>query len=619
MCGIAGVYHYKNSKTADERTLVAMRDTLVHRGPDDAGIYLSPDRKVGLGTRRLKIIDLSPAGHMPMTDASGRAWITYNGEIYNFQDLREELKTLGYSFKSKGDTEVILNAYLAWGPDFVKRLNGMFAFVIWDKKRELLFAVRDHMGIKPFYYALQNGSFYFGSEIKAILAHPDVPRELDEETLSHYLTFSSTPAPRTLFRGIRKLTAGHSLTITKDGAVNEIEYWNPARNASRRDAGGPSTEAEYIEEVRFFLRDSIRRQMVSDVPFGCFLSGGIDSSTNAKLMSEALGHPVETFSVGYRDFPTMNEFAHSRETAKSLGIVPHELLLGESHFADFLERYAHHFDDPNGDPASFPIFWLSKFTRDSGVTVVQIGEGSDELFAGYEVYLRALRAQERWGWLKHVRGIANLGLAFLAEGPRKEFARRMIAGGRPFWGLATAFGDRGKSSDIVESWYRELENRDARADLLKQMTYVELKHRLPEFLLARAERMTMAHSVEGRVPFLDTRLVELAFNTPQDIKLKGGTTKYVLKKAVEGIIPRETIARKKRGFGTPISEWLRTESPLSKQMENMVMASKLKNTGLLDYEQARNLFRIHRSGKPDQSFKLWNLITLSLWYDRWFG
>lgn len=613
MCGIAGVCHFKNSKRVDERTLIAMRDTLVHRGPDDAGTYFSSDRKVGLGTRRLKIIDLSEAGHMPMTDADGHVWITYNGEVYNFRELREELKKIGHSFRSTGDTEVILSAYLAWGPDFVKRLNGMFAFAIWDEKKHTLFAARDHMGIKPFYYALQGGTLYFGSEIKAILANQNVKRELDDGSLSHYLTFSSTPAPYTLFQNIKKLPAGHRLIVTTDGARVE-EYWNPA------DAPlAPKREAEYIEEVRFLLHDSIRRQMVSDVPFGCFLSGGIDSSTNAKLMSEAMERPVETFSVGYKDFPEKNEFSYSRETAKSLGIVPHELLLDESHCETFLEKFATHADDPNGDPASFPIFWLSKFTKDSGVTVVQIGEGSDELFAGYEVYHKALRAQERWGWLAHVPGAAALTKNFLPRGARWNFARRLLRGERPFWGLATAFEDRGKSSDIVESWYRELESKDAHADLLKQMTYVELKHRLPEFLLARADKMTMAHSVEGRVPFLDKRLVELALNIPSDIKLKGGTTKYVLKKAVEGIIPRETIARKKQGFGTPIPEWLRTESPLSKQMENIVMESKLKNAGLLDYEQVRNLFHMHRSRKADQSFKLWNLITLSLWYDRWFS
>ncbi|MBM4388875.1 MAG: asparagine synthase (glutamine-hydrolyzing), partial [Deltaproteobacteria bacterium] len=430
---------------------------LTHRGPDDAGNYISPDRKVGLGTRRLKILDLTPAGHMPM-GVEG-AWITYNGEVYNFQELRDELKKLGRSFRSTGDTEVILNAYLTWGPDFVKRLNGMFAFVIWDEKERRVFAARDHMGIKPLYYTLQNGSFYFGSEIKAILAHPDIKRELNEEALSHYLTFSSAPAPCTLFRGIKKLPAGHSLIIRSDGSVKETEYWNPVRSSRVSGpegthgfaAGATSngmeslpTESEYIDEVRSLLRDSIKKQMVSDVPFGCFLSGGIDSSTNAALMSEALGRPVETFSVGYRDFPEMNEFVHSRDTAERLGIAPHELFLDKSHLETFLARYADHFDDPNGDPAALPLYWLSKLARENGVIVVQIGEGADELFAGYHQYLRAVRLYGRWWrWLEKLPSFARRG-SFSASAvlpgsqfdPHREYLRRLAEHQEPFWGLA---------------------------------------------------------------------------------------------------------------------------------------------------------------------------------------
>lgn len=654
MCGIAGVYHFKNSQRVEESTLTAMRDTLVHRGPDDAGNYLSPDRKVGLGARRLKILDLTPTGHMPMgasrpnskfqiPNSKGDVWITYNGEIYNFRDLREELQKLGHSFRSTGDTEVILHAYLAWGTDFVKRLNGMFAFVIWDEEKRMLLAARDHMGIKPFYYAVEKGSFYFGSEIKAILAHPDIKRELNEEGVSHYLTFSSTPAPFTLFRGIKKLPAGHLLTISPDGVLTEREYWNPARNASRSDAGEPATESEYLEEVRALLKDSIRRQMVSDVPFGCFLSGGIDSSVNAALMSEALGRPVETFSVASKGFAHTSEFSYSREVAKRLGARTHEILIDENHLEAYLPHHAYHFDDPNGDHVSIPLYWLAKLARENGVIVVQIGEGSDELFAGYRTYVDAVALYERWWrWLSRLPSPLRKGAfsaSTLLRNSRfdfhREYLRRLAANQEPFWGLAVAWSDLQKnelmtpafksriadrsSYEVVEGWYQDLERISSREEFLSRLTYVELKHRLPEFLLARADRMTMAHSVEGRVPFLDTRLVELALHVPAAIKIKGGEPKYLLKRAVEGIIPREIIRRKKQGFWTPMSAWLRPGTKTADMLLSAIRSSELRAEGLLNYEYVEKMAAAHRAHDAASAFRLWNLVTLSLWYDRWFS
>jgi len=672
MCGITGIYHFKNSKTVDERTLVTMRDTLTHRGPDDAGVYLSPNRKVGFGTRRLKIIDLSDAGHMPMGASAqnskfparpaggeirppsaslwrGRGnskfnvWITYNGEIYNFRELRSELEKKGYYFRSRSDTEVILASYLEYGVDCVKQFNGMFAFAIWDEEKRMLFAARDHLGVKPFYYAIRNGIFYFGSEIKAILAHPDFRKELAEEVIPHYLTFSTTPAPLTLFRGIKKLPAAHALTMDAAGVLREWEYWNPAPHLARGRGASPSTETEYIDEVRTLLRDSIRAQMVSDVPFGCFLSGGVDSSVNAALMSEALGKPVETFSVGTKGMANRNEFEYSRLVARKLGARSHEIEIDESHLTRFLADYAFHFDDPNGDPVSFPLFWLSRLAKDAGVTVIQIGEGSDELFAGYEQYLSARRLYKRW-WQKLAVLPAPLRrAAFLASAPfsgtrfefGREFVRRLAAGEEPFWGTAVAFSELQKaellnssfdtritpitSYPFVKRFYDEADRDMPDADFLARAAYIEVKHRLPEFLLARADRMTMAHSVEGRVPFLDHRLVELALAMPSAIKTKGNVTKYILKKAVAGIIPDEIINRKKRGFESPIGVWLRNTEGAGKTLADIIFNSKLKERGLLNYNYAGSLLAAHRRGTSDEGFRLWNLITLSLWYDWWFA
>ena len=429
------------------------------------------------------------------------------------------------------------------------------------------------------------------------------------------------------------------MVVEKDGSLWSKEYWNPALVETEL-----LDEAGYIKEIQRLLEDSIRSQMVSDVPFGCFLSGGIDSSVNATLMSRALGKPVETFSVGYRDFKEKNEFQYSRLVAKSLGAKSHEILLDESHMREFLPLYAQFADDPNGDQVCFPLFWLSKLTKDSGVTVIQIGEGSDEIFAGYDAYIKAARLYGKWdelGKLPKAFGTALLkGFGSLDRARRdfwKEYALRFRLGQEPFWGLAVAFGDSSKaglladefkkrslesSYSVIQNYYDELKNIDKTADQLKKMTYVEIKNRLPEFLLARADKMTMAHSLEGRVPFLDKRLVELAFNMPAKIKTKDGEPKYILKKAAEKMIPeniqKDIIWRKKQGFSNPISEWLKPECGISKELTSIIFNSKLKERNILNYDYVRGIIGAHQKNETDHNFRIWNLITLSLWYDHWF-
>lgn len=627
MCGITGIYDTHGKNPVREGDLTRMRDTMRYRGPDSAGVYISPDGRIGLGHRRLAIIDLSPAGHQPMR--YGSLWITFNGEIYNFKELRDELKNKGHIFKSQSDTEVILAAYAEWGAECVKRFNGMFAFAVWDEANKVLFAARDQLGIKPFYYSFEDGLFLFGSEIKAILAHPLFKKELDEESIPLYLTFGCVPAPHTLFRGVRKLPAAYWLTINRDGEFQIKEYWNPVQVKSEKRKAKNETEDYYISETKRILEDSIQKQMVSDVPFGCFLSGGIDSSTNAALMSRALGTPVETFSIGVKDFgEKYNEFEHSRKTVELLGARRHETLAGREDLLLFLPEFAHHADDPQADFISFLVYYLSRLTRDSGVIVAQVGEGADEIFAGYDQYPRFLSSYRSY---RRFFPLSRFVAPLFSSNP---YVERLIHKQEPYWGLAIGFS--GKQMDsllspafqkkinplgsyaVVKTLYNEVDRELPEADALTRATYIDLKIRLAEFLLMRVDKMAMAHSIETRVPFLDHRLVELAFQIPEGLKLKGGETKHILKRAVRGVIPDEIIDRKKQGFGAPLKEWLRNPAT-AKECTDIIFNSKIRERNFFDYDSAQALISAHQRGKADNTFRIWTLVTLSLWYDRWMA
>lgn len=658
MCGIAGVYHFNNSKTVDERTLVAMRDSLVHRGPDSAGLYVSPDKKTGLGFRRLAIIDLSEAGNQPMPNEDKNIWIVFNGEIYNFQELRKDLIKRGHTFRSNTDTEVVVHQYEEDGPGCLKKFNGMFAFAIYDERKSQIFFARDRLGIKPFYYGVQNGAFLFGSEIKAILADPSFKRELNEEALYYYTTFACCPAPHTLFGDIQKLPAGWCGIAHENGNIDLWQYWDclPSANLKFKNenlktvSGRYWTNAEaqeeyYIEEVRRLLEDSVRRQMVSDVPFGVFLSGGIDSSTNAIFMSEALGHPVETFSIGFQDFPQLNEFQYSRQVADMLGAKRHEIQIGKEEFHDFLPLLAYHADDPNGDPVCLPVSYISKLIRDSGIIMAQVGEGADELFAGYDHY-RIVFDIWRKVWrridalpypLRKMIALAGHGLDVRSSqyfDRYKELFYRIGHNEALFWGGAIAFLDYEKqflfrkefqeqmrkegitSYKPVKSYYDTIDQEIPEADFLQRLIYLELKIRLPELLLMRVDKMASAYSIETRVPFLDHRIVELAMNIPQDLRMKNMVQKHILKKAVEGKVPDNIINRKKQGFGTPLMHWL-YEKEETDFLKDKVMSSSLMQAEYFNEKYVNGLFEKHQQKKGEYSFQIWNIVTLALWYDTW--
>jgi asparagine synthase (glutamine-hydrolysing) len=625
MCGIAGIIRLGDAPPVDEKLIGYMADVIAHRGPDDTGIYISPDGRVALANRRLAILDLSPAGHMPMPDASGKLWITYNGEVYNHADYRSELQARGYTFRGHSDTETILYLFQEHGPEALHRLRGMFAIAIWDEHKQELFLARDRIGVKPLYYTFAGGYFIFASEIKVILQHPAVKRAVDEEALYHFLSFLTTPAPKTLFSGIYKLPPGHYAVLSGNGELRVPEYWDVFDSAQTHLDW---TEEQYCEALREALRESIRLRMVSDVPFGVFLSGGIDSSTNVALMAEQMDHPVQTFSVGYAGQERYNEFQYARLIAQHFDAEHHEVVIDEEDLVSFLPGLVYHQDEPIADPVCVPIYYVSKLARDSGTIVIQVGEGADELFCGYTHWLDVLRLYHG-AWQAFSRLPMGLRQAALAVAPlsrdtiRYEFIRRATAGEELFWGGAEAFGEarknrlispslRGRlgalsSWDVIRSYRQRFEQRSGGADYLAWMAYLDLRLRLPELLLMRVDKMSMATSVEARVPYLDHVFVGLAIGIPEQIKLRGGTTKYLFKRAVRGLIPDQIIDRPKQGFAVPINEWLRTR--LGGVMRRK-LADFVERTDYFDSPAVKAMIE-----KND--YLTWYLLNFALWHELW--
>jgi asparagine synthase (glutamine-hydrolysing) len=615
-----------------------MRDSMEHRGPDDCGLHLSPDRSVGLGHRRLTIVDLSAAGRQPMSNEDGTVWITFNGEIYNHQELRHDLEGHGHRYRSMTDTESVIHLYEEQGVECLQNLRGMFAFGLWDSRRKRLLLARDRLGVKPLYYAYHDGCFLFSSEIKALLSYPGFPRDLEEASLYHYLTFLTTPAPSTLFKGIHKLPAGYRLVLEKGKEARSEAYWDAIVS------NGPShqTEGEVAERIQALLSESIGLRMMSDVPFGVLLSGGLDSSTNVALMDRISDRPVETFTVGYKEQESYNEFQSARQIAEIFKTNHHEILIDQDELFEFLPSLVHYQDEPIADPVCIPLYYVSKLAKDNGVTVVQVGEGSDELFCGYPGYLQALEFQRRiWPGLSALPGFLKKALfrsAFaLSERYHRgyqfrEYLRKAVEGQEPFWGGAIGFSETDKhkvlSPQFREKWrglnsyeaiqphYERIAELKPESDPLERMIYLELKLRLPETLLMRVDKITMATSVEARVPFLDHRLVEFAMGLSMDMKVSQDT-KSILKKAVEGVIPNEIIHRKKQGFSVPVKEWVLER--LGGVMEEVFRRSELRERELFDYEYVNRMLAVHRAGSLNFSGPLWNLLNLHLWYDHWWA
>ncbi len=642
MCGICGILSLSNAFDASERTVAAMCDVMVHRGPDDHGLGSWPTTRgcVALGHRRLAIVDLSPAGRNPMSNEDGRVWITFNGEIYNHAELRKELEAKGHRYRSHSDTETIVHLYEEEGVRCVERLHGMFAIAIWDRVDEKLFLARDRLGIKPLYYAQRPGGFLFGSEIKALLEHPAITPDLDEEAFYHYLTFVCTPAPLTMFTGIRKLAPAERMVVHADGRVERDVYWTPMSPHAVEELRGLH-ELELEERLLDLLHKSIRKRMMADVPFGVFLSGGVDSSTNVALMSKMTSDPVRTFSVAFNEHEQYNELRYAREIARLYETDHHEVVIGEADLAAFLPQMIFQQDEPIADWVCVPLHYVSQLARDNGTIVVQVGEGSDELFHGYDGYIQAARLRRRFlepfqympGPLRRWTANAVSGLARgIGRGEPQALAVAEVAAGRlPFWGGAICYQGELKSRvlahdrpeqldsyEIVRRFWDDAERELPGADLLQKMTYLELKQRLSELLLMRVDKMTMGTSVEARVPFLDHEFVEFALALPPCMKIRSGTGKWLLKKAVAGtLLPEHIVYRPKQGFGAPVAEWLK--GTLGYAVQRQIRDSALAERGLLDYDAIDAMWTAHRAGRMNWGFHLWNLYNVSAWYDHWIA
>jgi len=628
MCGIAGAFSFKNSSFAVTSSYITqMRDTMAHRGPDGAGTWVSSDFRVGLGHRRLSIIDLSVCAAQPMCNEDGTLWVVFNGEIYNHAEIRTELEAIGtHRWKTDhSDTEVILHAFEQWGIDCIHRFRGMFAIALWDSRNRELWLIRDRIGVKPLCYSIHHGRITFASEIKALLQDREQNREVNEEAFYHYLSFLTTPAPDTLFKGIHKLSAGTWLRVRDDGQITEHRYWDVLDHTEPLIG---VSENEIAERLLAELRTAVKLRKVSDVPVGIFLSGGIDSSTNAALFSEGEGGPVRTFSIGYdcnyRSYPS--ELPYSRKMAEEVGADHHERLLNQNDLIAFLPKMVQLQDEPIADPVCVPVYYVSKLARENGVIVCQVGEGSDELFWGYPEWKVKLRLQE-YSDLPVPRMLKRSGLLGLKlmgkdDGRPYEWLRRAVVGNPVFWGGAESFTETVKKrliSPRLRRQFAELSSWDALTPIRRRfdqkawekshlhwMSYLDLNFRLPELLLMRVDKMSMGVSLEGRVPFLDHKFVELAMSIPEAVKTKNGQLKYILKKAVRGLIPDELIDRKKQGFGVPVYEWFTDKLGNYARRE---LAGFCEQTDFLDAHSVMALLDDKHQGSH-----AWYLLNFALWW-----
>ena len=623
MCGIVGIVR-NDAKAVDEVLLSRMCAAIRHRGPDEDGFYVRGP--VGLAMRRLSIIDLK-GGQQPIHNQDRTAWIVFNGEIYNYLELREKLEKLGHTFYTNSDTEAIIHAYDRYGADCPKHLRGMFAFAIWDERTQELFLARDRVGKKPLLYSQVNGQLIFGSEFSALLLHPEISRDIQPEALDYYLSFMCVPAPLTAYSAIKKLEPGHTLRWRK-GEIRTERYWQPDFSHKLR-----ITEEEAGERAIAILREAVRVRLMSEVPLGAFLSGGIDSSAVVALMSEESNERIKTFSIGF-DEQDFSELHHARRVAEHVGSEHHEFIVRPDAM-EVLPILVEHYGEPYADSSAVPTYYVARETR-KHVTVALNGDGGDETFAGYERYI-AMGLAERYRKLPALLrdSVINRAVGFV---PTSETTRSRVRDAKRFLqaaslpkverylGWVSVFDAEAKRSLYSESFQQEVGTGHAgsllapwfaRANgsgivdaslLTDTMTY------LPNDLLVKVDIATMAVSLEARSPFLDHHVIEFAASLPEKLKLRGLTSKYLLKRVLRKLLPSENLDRRKMGFGVPIGHWFRGK--MQPFLRETLFSERALQRGLFRPERVRQMVELHTRAERDYSHQLWTLLMLELWFNR---
>jgi len=626
MCGICGILDGAGRGESQAALVRRMSDSLAHRGPDNDGFY--DDAYCHLGHRRLKIIDLSILGKQPMTNEDQSVWISFNGEIYNYLDLRPPLVKKGHQFRSQSDTEVMLHLYEDEGEDFLRHLNGMFALALWDKRRNRLLLARDRFGKKPLYYYTDGTRLLFGSELKALLADPTVPRELDYEAISQYLAVGYIPCPRTIFKNIWKLPPASFLTAdcTPDGP---LQLRGPQRYWNLQYRPNPAlSEQQCTEQIQEIIRDAVRIRMFSDVPLGAFLSGGLDSSTVVAAMAKISPHPVETFSIGF-DEDAFDEMPYAEQVARQFG-TKHHTFRCTPNALEVLPVLAHHFDEPFADSSMVPTYYVSKIARQV-VTVALSGDGGDEVFAGYTRYDNGMQRRALARFLPepliraafsaatNLYPVGNRGWGILHRNSLAPLDSYMadVSVFQPREKKALLNGHAPVAGDSIFALARQLAAQAGSQEFLTQMQYVDQMLYLPDDILVKVDRASMAVSLETRAPLLDYRLAEFLATVPAELRYRNNTKKYLLKKAVSSWLPDSIVHRSKMGFGVPLKHWFRKDA--AGFARETLLSQQARERGIFDLQEVQRTLDRHAQGKRDLSNKLWALLFFEVWCQKWLG
>jgi asparagine synthase (glutamine-hydrolysing) len=617
MCGIAGILDLDGHVSTDSADIKRMADSMVHRGPDDEGFFASGP--IHLAHRRLSIIDIS-SGKQPMFNEDNSIVVVFNGEIYNHRDLRNLLESKGHKFRTHSDTECILHAYEEYGDNFESHLTGMFAFALWDIRRNRLILSRDRLGIKPLYYTVHRDQLIFASEIKAILTRKDIERRVDLDALDAYLSLRYVPGPKTMFKDIYKLQPGHTM-IFENGSITTRAYWELTFEEVHRD------ERQATQQLEALLSEVCHDHLMSEVPYGVFLSGGVDSSAVVAILQKTLPEKLRTFTVGYEHAAGINEFDFAETVSRHTGTVHHKLSLQARDFADWIPKLVWHLDEPVGDAACIPLYFLAKYAKERA-TVLQSGEGADEIFAGYSIYKKMeFMNRLQTGVLSPVSKILSRAVSpFAGTGKVARYLRlfrkpleeryrgvsgHFMEGIRDQLIKPGIFKDR-HIENFADKTFSQYYDRVSTEPNLNRMLFIDTKTWLPDDLLVKADKMTMAASVELRVPFLDHRLVEFAARLPVSFKIRHGETKYLLKKVMEPYLPHEVIYRRKAGFPVPVSDWFK--NGLNSLATEMLLDPKSQVSGFVDLTCLGKMLEEHKAGTHDFSNELWGLLVLEYWF-----